>query len=87
MQSSQISETSKSTNVVEEDLVDKDKDIFDPVLSFDSSELYQQIKEDFSNMVDHYYAWGSDLAKFMIPQVYQFPEFVIWCAENYIPSK
>jgi hypothetical protein len=38
-------------------------------------------------MVDHYYAWGSDLTKFMIPQVYQFLEFVVWCDENYIPSK
>jgi hypothetical protein len=23
----------------------------------------------------------------MVPQVYYFPEFVVWCIENYFPSK
>ena len=39
MESSELVEARKTKNVEEEDLVDKDKDIFDPVLSFNSSEL------------------------------------------------
>ena len=38
-------------------------------------------------MVDHYYAWESDLAKFLVPQVYHFLEFVVFCSKNYVPSK
>jgi hypothetical protein len=41
MQSSQPKEIKKDIKVVEEDLVDKDKDVFYHVLSFDPSELYQ----------------------------------------------
>jgi hypothetical protein len=29
---------------------------------------------------------GSNLAQFLVPQVYNFPEFVHWCAERYIAS-
>jgi hypothetical protein len=35
MESSQSSKVKENINTVEEDLVDKDKDIFNPVLSFD----------------------------------------------------
>jgi hypothetical protein len=87
MQTSQSTESKKIPNPVEEDLVDRDKDVFDPVLSFDTSVLYQQEKQGFQDLVDHYYAWESDLAKFIVPQVYHFPEFIVWCAENYIPTK
>jgi hypothetical protein len=87
MQTSQPTKSKKNVNPVEEDLVDKDKDVFDHVLSFDPSVLYQQENQGFQDLVDHYYAWESDLAKFIVPQVYHFPEFVVWCAENYVPSK
>jgi hypothetical protein len=72
MQSPQPIETKKNMNIVEEDLVDKDKDIFYHVLSFDPSELYQQENQGFRDLIDHYYAWESDLAKFLVPQVYHF---------------
>jgi hypothetical protein len=39
------------------------------------------------DLVYHYHAWESDLEKFIVPQVYEFPEFMVWCASNYIYSK
>jgi hypothetical protein len=50
--------------VEEEDLVDRDKDIFDPVLSFDLFEIHQLALQNFRDLVDHYHVWESDLAKF-----------------------
>jgi hypothetical protein len=38
-------------------------------------------------LIYHYYGWEFDLDKFIVPQVYHFPEFVVWCSKNYIPSK
>ena len=37
----QQNKSKKKLNVEEEDLMDKDKDIFDLVMSFDSLELYK----------------------------------------------
>jgi hypothetical protein len=45
------------------------------------------VNHNFRDLVDHYHAWESDLAKFLVPQVYDFPEFVAWCTSNYISSK
>jgi hypothetical protein len=83
----QHSKSKKNLNVEEEDLVDKDKDIFDLVLSFDSLELYKDAMQNSRDLVDHYHAWECNLAKFVVPQVYDFPEFMVWCASKYIPSK
>jgi hypothetical protein len=35
---------------------------------------------------DSFNVWGSNLAQFLVPQVYNFPEFVHWCAQRYIAS-
>jgi hypothetical protein len=67
--------------------VDKDKYIFDLVLSFDSLESYKDAMRNSTNMVDHYHAWESNLEKFVVPRVYDFPKFVVWCASKYIPYK
>jgi hypothetical protein len=87
MESSKLAKAKKPLSVEEEDLVDRDKDIFDPILSFDSFELHQKAIQNFRDLVDHYHAWESNLAKFLVPQVYEFPEFMVWCASNYISSK
>jgi hypothetical protein len=87
MESSKSTKAKKPLIVEEEDLVDRDKDVFDPILSFDSFEIHQLAIQNFRDLVDHYHAWESDLEKFLVPQVYEFPEFVVWCASNYIPSK
>jgi hypothetical protein len=87
MESSKSLKTRITLTVEEEDLADKDKDIVDLVLSFDLFKLHQLSMQNFRDLVDHYHAWESDLAKFIVPQVYEFPEFVVWCAVNYIPSQ
>jgi hypothetical protein len=50
--------------VEEEYLVDRDKYIFDPILSFDLFEIHQLALQNFRDLVDHYHAWESDLEKF-----------------------
>lgn len=48
---------------------------------------YQQTNQGFQDLVNHYYACEFDLTKFIVPQVYHFLEFVVWCTENYVSSK
>jgi hypothetical protein len=87
MESSKSNKAKKPLVVEEEDLVDRDNDVFDPILSFDSFEIHQLTIQNFMDLVDHYHTWEFDLEKFLVPQVYEFPEFVVWCASNYISSK
>jgi hypothetical protein len=42
---------------------------------------------NLKDLVDHYHTSESNLAKFLVPQVYDFPEFVALCASKYIYSK
>jgi hypothetical protein len=73
----QQSKSNKILNAEEEDLVDKDKDIFDPVLSFDSLDLYNDVMQNCRDLVDHYPVWESNLTKFVVPQVYHFLDLVV----------
>jgi hypothetical protein len=73
--------------VEEKDLTDKDIDIFYLVLFFNLFELHQLAMQHFRYLVNFYHAWESDLAKFIIPQKYNFLEFVTWCMSNYILSQ
>jgi len=56
MEFCQATKTKKKLNFEEDDLVDKGKDIFDPVLSFDPFELYQKAMQNSKDLVDHYHA-------------------------------
>jgi len=67
------SKSKKNLNVEEEDLVDKEKDIFDQLPFFYSLELYKDVMKNYRDMVDHYHPWESNLEKFVVPQVYDFP--------------
>jgi hypothetical protein len=87
MESSKSSKFKENMNIVEEDLVDKDKDIFDHAISFELFEFQKQTNQSYRDKVVHYNTWESDLAKFLVPQIYHFQKFVVWCASNYIPSK
>jgi hypothetical protein len=87
MNPSHSTKVKENVNILEEDLVEKDKDIFYHVLSFDSFELHQQVNHNFRDLVDDYHTWESDLGKFLVPQVYDFSDFVTWCTSNYISSK
>jgi hypothetical protein len=87
MKSSQSIKTKIPLTVEEEDLADRDKYIFDHVLSFEFFKLHRLAMQNFRDSINYYHAWKSDMAKFIVPQVYEFPEFVVWCAANYIPSQ
>jgi hypothetical protein len=78
MESYQPAKAKKTLINEEEDLVDKDKDIFYLILSFDAFELYQQANQNFRDLFYHYHVWESDLVKFLVSQVYGFPGFVVW---------
>jgi hypothetical protein len=56
MESSKSTKPKKPLTVEEEDLVDGDKDIFDPILSFDLFEIHQLALQNFRDLVDHYHA-------------------------------
>nr|QHR92790.1 hypothetical protein Q903MT_gene6838 [Picea sitchensis] len=46
-----------------------------------------QAFHQFNNLHDVFHAWGSFLARVIVPQTYPFPEFISWFSENYAPSK
>jgi hypothetical protein len=71
----------------EQYLVDRDKYIYDLVLSFDLFEFHQLAMQHFRGLVDFYHAWESNLSKFIIPHTNNFLEFITWCASSYIPFK
>jgi hypothetical protein len=50
-------------------------------------ELHQLAMQHFRDLIDYYHAWESNLAKFIVPQTYNFPEFIAWCSSNYISSQ
>jgi len=87
MESSKSIKSRKPLTIEEEVLVERDKDVFYSVLSFHSFEIHQLAMQNFRDSVNHYHVWESDLVKCIVPQVYEFPKFVVWCISNYIPSK
>jgi hypothetical protein len=90
MDSEQTSQSSKNKSLIsveEKGFLDNYKYTFDPRLSFDLLELHTTYLQNFSNFVDHYHVWESNLAKFVVPQVYNFPEFISWCVACYVPTK
>jgi hypothetical protein len=56
MESSKSTKPKKPLTVEEEYLVDRDKYIFDPVLSFDLLEIHQLALQNFRDLVHHYHA-------------------------------
>jgi hypothetical protein len=77
---------SKTLLSIETFLEDKDSQIFDPKVSFDLYELHNLAQTRYMQLNDSFNVWGSNLAQFLVPQVYNFPEFVHWCAQRYIAS-
>jgi hypothetical protein len=65
MESSESSKIKRTLNVEEKDLVNRDKDIFDPVLSFDMFELFKLVMHHFIDCIEFYHAWASNLSKFV----------------------
>jgi hypothetical protein len=53
-------------------MVDRDKDMFETVLSFDLFELHQIAMQHFRDLIDFYHAWESDLVKFHCSPNIQF---------------
>jgi hypothetical protein len=61
--------------------------VFDTELSFDLFEIHQLVFECFRELHEFYHAWEYNLSKYVVPQTYNFPEFVTWCSSNYVPLK
>jgi hypothetical protein len=87
MKSSKHVKSNRTMSVEEQDLDDRDEEVFDTALYFDLFEIHQLATEHFRDLHDFYHAWEYDLAKFIVPQTYNFPEFVSWCSSNYVPLK
>jgi hypothetical protein len=51
METSKPNKDKKLLVVEEEDLVDRDKDVFDPILSFDSFEIHRLEIQNFRDLV------------------------------------
>jgi hypothetical protein len=69
-------------------LIDRDCEIFEIVMSqFDPYELRKLASNRFMYLHDNLHIWELNLGKFIIPQTYFFPEFVSWCAKNYLSDK
>jgi hypothetical protein len=63
-----------------------DCQIFDPITSFDLYELHKLSFDGYNQLHDYFHEWESNLARFIIPQTYNFLEFVHWYVLNYVPS-
>lgn len=75
-------------NLKETAFYDRDVDIHDPILSTHS--MYEEIRivlESVSTSGDILNLFHSNLVKATVPQTYNFPEMVQWCAEHYFPGK
>jgi hypothetical protein len=71
-------------NVSYDHLEDKERDVFDPALSFHN--LHQLIKRthvDANNGRNYLNSWESNLDRSVVPQTYHFIELVNWCVVNY----
>ena len=68
-------------------LVDQHQEVFDPILS--CSNLSDLPIHFFSNPEDlmvWFRVWESSLPLCIVPQVFHFPELVVWCAEKFDPD-
>jgi hypothetical protein len=71
---------------IETFLEDIDSQIFYPKVSSDLYELHNLAQAGYTKLNDSFNVWGSNLAQFLVPQVYNFLEFVHQCAQRYIAS-
>ena len=65
-------------------LVDQHWEVFDPILS--CSNLQDLPMHFFSNpeeLMIHFHVWESGLPLCIVPQVFHFPELVVWCAKHF----
>jgi len=87
MESSKSSKIKRLLTIKDQYLVDRDKYIFDYVLSFNLFELHQLAIQHFRGLIDFYHAWESNLMNSSVSETYNFPEFVSLCFSNYILSQ
>jgi hypothetical protein len=67
------SKKSRTLSTIEPDLEDRDCQIFDPITSFDLYELHKLYFDRYNQLHDYFHAWESNLARFIVPQTYNFP--------------
>jgi hypothetical protein len=68
-------------------LADRDYKIAEPKCEFNFFELHCWLKDIFLDQSDEIGLWESNLPLYMFPQTYPFPEFVLKCQANYLPSQ
>jgi hypothetical protein len=68
MKSSKPVKSNRTPFVQEQDLGDRDGEVFNTTLSFDLFEIHQLTVEHFRDLHDFCHAWESDLAKFIVPR-------------------
>ena len=65
-------------------LVDQQWEVSDPILSFSNQEhLPVYFLSNWEELTVRFWVWDSGLPLCIVPQVYHFPELVVWCTEHY----
>lgn len=62
-------------------------EVIDTILSLS---YFQELPMHFfgnpEELIVRFHVWNSGLLLYVIPQVFHFPELVVWCAEHYSPK-
>jgi len=67
-------------------LDDRDSQFFYLKVPFNFFKLHKLVEAGFVKLNDFLNSWSSTLDHFIILQVYNFPEFIHWCARRYVAS-
>jgi len=70
--------------VSDDHLEDREKEIFDPALSFPNlNQLIQRTQANAYNGWNYLNLWESNLVRSIVPQTYHFKKLVNYCVVNY----
>lgn len=65
-------------------LVDQQWEVLDPILSCSNLEnLKVYFLSNLEELTIRFRVWESSLPLCIVPQLYQYPKLVVWCAEHY----
>jgi len=75
---------SKKIIVFDNHLEDRERDLFEPALSFPNlPQLIKSAHDESNNNWKHLNLWESNLARSIVPHNYHFLDLVNWCVINY----
>ena len=68
-------------------LVNQHWEVFYPILSYTNpQELPIHFFSNLELLMVWFHVWESGLPLFIVPQVFHFPEFVVWRVEHFAPN-